>query len=100
VDLRKLEDYCLDPTHPRGRHKARVFVSALGLRRQDAVRFREALLGAAARADARESVADRFGRRYVIDFPLAGPHGPRVVRSHWIVRTGEMFPRFVTAYVL
>jgi hypothetical protein len=24
IDIRKLEDYCLDPSHPRGRHKARV----------------------------------------------------------------------------
>lgn len=25
VGLAKLRDYCLSPTHPRGRHKARVF---------------------------------------------------------------------------
>jgi len=100
VDPRKLEDYCLDPAHPRGRHKARVFASALGLGRRDAGRFREALLAAAARADAREGAADRFGCRYVVDFPMVGPHGPRVVRSRWIVRTGETFPRFVTAYVV
>jgi len=24
VDVAKLRDYCLNPTHPRGRHKARV----------------------------------------------------------------------------
>jgi hypothetical protein len=38
-DIRKLEDYCLDPSHPRGRHKARVFRDALGLSRQDAAGF-------------------------------------------------------------
>jgi hypothetical protein len=25
LDIRKLEKYCLDAAHPRGRHKARVF---------------------------------------------------------------------------
>ncbi len=25
LDMRKIEDYCLNPSHPRGRHKARVF---------------------------------------------------------------------------
>src|ERR1700736_2597608 len=25
LDIRKTEDYCLSPSHPRGRHKARVF---------------------------------------------------------------------------
>jgi hypothetical protein len=24
-DIRKIADYCLNPLHPRGRHKARVF---------------------------------------------------------------------------
>ncbi|MGH7818267.1 MAG: DUF6883 domain-containing protein [Candidatus Binatia bacterium] len=32
VDPRKLRDYCLSPIHPRGRHKARVFAAAVGLR--------------------------------------------------------------------
>jgi hypothetical protein len=34
VDIRKLEDYCLNDAHPRGRHKGRVF---------RAVRFRPGL---------------------------------------------------------
>jgi hypothetical protein len=25
IDLRKLSDYCLNPLHPIGKHKARVF---------------------------------------------------------------------------
>jgi hypothetical protein len=32
-DIRKIEDYCLSPLHPRGRHKARVFREALDLQR-------------------------------------------------------------------
>jgi hypothetical protein len=28
LDIRKIEGYCLDPAHPRGRHKARVFGDA------------------------------------------------------------------------
>ncbi|WP_200235400.1 DUF6883 domain-containing protein [Thiohalocapsa halophila] len=31
VDLEKLRGYCLNPAHPRGRHKARVFAAALGI---------------------------------------------------------------------
>jgi hypothetical protein len=37
LDVRKIEDYCLNPSHPRGRHKARVFRDALGIHRDDAV---------------------------------------------------------------
>ncbi len=36
VDLRKLRDYCLNPEHPRGRHKARLFKGALGWTADDA----------------------------------------------------------------
>jgi hypothetical protein len=31
IDLRKLEEYSLSLEHPRGRHKARVFQSALNV---------------------------------------------------------------------
>ncbi len=53
VDSRKLTEYCLDPAHPRGRHKARVFASALGFTRDRAEDLQAALLLAARTADAR-----------------------------------------------
>ena len=34
--MAKLRDYSLDPVHSKGKHKARVFASALGLTRNDA----------------------------------------------------------------
>ena len=36
VEIEKLSQYCLNPLHPRGRHKARVFESALGITGEDA----------------------------------------------------------------
>jgi hypothetical protein len=30
VDIAKLRDYSLSPTHEEGKHKARVFAAALG----------------------------------------------------------------------
>ncbi|WP_430516888.1 DUF6883 domain-containing protein [Bradyrhizobium yuanmingense] len=39
IDIRKLKDYCLNPSHPRGRHKARVFRDSLDLQRGDAACF-------------------------------------------------------------
>jgi hypothetical protein len=43
---------------------------------------------------------DGFGSRYTLDFQLSGPKGSALVRSAWIVRTGEDFPRFTSCYVL
>jgi hypothetical protein len=44
LDLAKVRDYCLNPEHPRGRHKARVFEEALGLTAEHAEELRDALL--------------------------------------------------------
>jgi hypothetical protein len=48
VDIAKLRDYCLNPFHEDGKHKARVFAAALGLSRADASWLRDRLLEAAA----------------------------------------------------
>jgi hypothetical protein len=47
VDVAKIRDYCLSADHVRGRHKARVFLSVLGLTSADAEFVREELLRAA-----------------------------------------------------
>jgi hypothetical protein len=70
-ELRKLTDYCLNPTHPRGRHKARVFREALGLDQTDAEWLRDALLAEVYRKDAIALGTDRFGSRWRIDIPVA-----------------------------
>lgn len=100
VDLAKLTDYCLNPDHPRGRHKARVFAARLGLTQSDAERLRHACLRAARTCDASATLSDEYGQRYVIDFQMNGANGKARVRSAWIVRTGESFPRFTSCYVL
>ena len=100
VEDAKLFDYCLNPTHPRGRHKARVFESVLGITRLHTAVLRHALLAAAAHGDAVEGESDPYGQRFVIDFDLAGPAGNGRIRSAWIIRAGEDYPRLVTCYVL
>ena len=51
IDLAKLRDYSLSPTHPEGKHKARVFSAALGLEAGDAEWLRGQLLRAVLRED-------------------------------------------------
>jgi uncharacterized protein DUF6883 len=46
VDIAKLRSYCLDPEHPVGGDKAKVFKSVLGLSSPDAEWLREQLLEA------------------------------------------------------
>ena len=65
VDIAKLRDYCLNPAHPRGRHKARVFAAVLGIEAGDAEAVRRALLAAALTIDATPAEDDSHGQRYV-----------------------------------
>jgi uncharacterized protein DUF6883 len=100
IDLQKIEDYCLDPTHPRGRHKARVFRQALGIERRDSEWLRQALLTGADTSEAAEVAGDTFGARWLVDVPVTRQNRRAVIRTVWIVRSGEQMPRFVTCWVL
>jgi hypothetical protein len=100
IELRKLEDYCLSFDHPRGRHKARVFCSALGLTTANTaeleVRIRQALETEACIA----GPIDRFGRRYAVDFRWEREGRTAAIRTTWIIRADEDFPRLTSCYVL
>ena len=100
VEIEKLRDYALSLDHPRGRHKARVFLAVLGMTAAHADDLRTALINAARTGDAAPGATDQYGTRYIIDFELR--HGERTasVRSCWIVRSDEIVPRYVTCYIL
>lgn len=98
VDIAKLRDYCLDPQHPRGRHKARVFAATLGLAQTDGESLREALLRAAREADALVGESDEYGDRFTVDFELNRGNQRAVVRSAWIVFRGQTVPRLTKLF--
>jgi hypothetical protein len=100
VDIEKLRNYCLSPEHPRGRNKARVFKAVLGLTDKNAEELRNALLSAARTNEVVPAEADEYGQRYVLDFVIKGTAGWGQIRSSWIIRKGEDFPRLTTCYVL
>jgi hypothetical protein len=100
VETRKIRGYCLNPEHPRGKHKARAFASALGLTADDSEELRRALLSAAVSEEAAPAEEDEYGRRYVLDFGMSTEAGSATVRSGWIVRSGEDFPRLTSCWVL
>jgi hypothetical protein len=101
VDIEKLRDYCLSSQHPEGRHKARVFLSALGMVSSDAAGLREVLLSAAVvNNDVFMMNVDEYGCRYSMDVVVMWVSREALVRSAWIIKTGEEFPRLVSCYVL
>lgn len=100
AEMSKLTDYCLSPTHFRGRNKARVFLSALGLTMDDAVELQLALLKAVREQNATRGASDLFGTQYIIDFEMTRDGRSATIRSSWIVPAENTPPRLLTCYVL
>jgi hypothetical protein len=100
IDIAKLRDYCLSDTHPRGRHKARVFQTALGITATDASWLKQQLLSGLALYEAVPQENDIFGQRFKVDM-LVARQGKRImIRTVWIVRTKSAAPQFVTCWAL
>jgi hypothetical protein len=100
VDIRKLTDYCLSHEHPRGKHKARVFLSALGVTSAHAGEVRDALLQKVRSEDCIIAAVDEYGSRYIVDFTYARGDREAMVRSTWIIKAGEDIPRLTSCFVL
>lgn len=100
IDIIKLEGYCLNMAHPEGRHKARVFHSALAMTQQDATTLRDAIQSATRTQQATKTQADEYGTRYTLDFELTFNSRSAMIRTCWIVRKNENFPRLSTCYVI
>lgn len=99
VPIEKLRDYCLNPSHDTGKHKAIVFRAALGLTVADAERLRDMIFDAIISNEATEIEPSEHGRRFIVEFELIGLRGKAIVRTAWIVRRTEDFPRLTSCYI-
>lgn len=99
IERRKLEGYLLDPAHEDGRHKARVFQSALGIGAAEWRYLNEAILEGVRDAPVSAIVPTPYGSRCTVVVPIQGLNGQRNdVVTGWLV-VGDSPPRLVTAYV-
>jgi hypothetical protein len=104
VDIAKLRDYCLNPDHPEGKHKARVFLRTLGIDKNDAEQLRQIILKAVLTAEAIDEGPTPFGKRFVVDFQVSWQKESvartALVRTAWMIRADEDFPRLTTCFSL
>ncbi len=98
VDIRKLRDYCLNTEHRIGKHKARLFMAALGLTVEDAEALRAVLLEIVKTHEAELGDKDEHGQRYQIEFEMTWQGKQAKLLSAWNVRPNEDFARLVTCY--
>jgi hypothetical protein len=98
IDPAKLHGYLLSRSHPVGRFKAAFFLR-LGYSSESWRRLATDLRDQHLSQDATRGEQTRYGQKYAIRATLVGPSGGSAdVVSVWVVRTGEDFPRFLTAY--
>lgn len=81
VSLGKLRDYSLNSSHVRGKHKARVFASALGMTGNDASRLRDLILQAVLTNEAVEVGTNEHGTRFLMDFQTLGLKSAVTIRT-------------------
>jgi len=96
----KLERYALDPTHDYGKHKARVFKSALGFEQSNWQELSRSILDGIPYHEAVAGGEGPWGRKYIVTLSITGPNGKTSdVQTVWIVRPGTDFPSLVTTLV-
>ena len=99
ADESKFLGYCLNRSHPFGKHKARVFRSALGITTENWTVLRDAILTAVLLNQAVATGRNSYGQLFVVDFEMNHLDKIAAVRSSWIVHDSENFPRLTSCYV-
>jgi len=75
-----------------------MFAAALGYRRFDHARLIKQIKQGILGHEAVPIDLTPYGARFRVEIPIAGSTGSAIVRTLWIVRTGEDVPRLTSAY--
>ncbi len=96
----KIKGYALSPTHPVGKHKAKVFKNALGYDLSNADELINQVYNKLGISDAELGKVDTYGQRWTVDILIDGPNGKSAtVTTGWIIKTGETNPELTTIFV-
>lgn len=97
----KIVEYALNPANDVGKHKARVFQSALGFDPSNWELLKQRILDELPYHEAKAERPGQWGDSYVVDLPIEGPNGNIAeVRTKWLFRPGTDFPSLITVFVL
>lgn len=98
IEPAKIRDYLLSSAHPVGRFKA-TFFRSLGYMPADFERLEADLRELAESAEAVAGKESKYGRKYEVRGIINRSLGKQAhVVTVWIIKAGEDFPRFVTAF--
>lgn len=98
IQMEKLTDYCLNPSHSRGKEKARVFAAVLGITQDRAGELADLVRQAAIDGDITKQEQTIFGQYYRVDWPILSQAGV-VLRTIWEVAPGTEVPRLISVFL-
>jgi len=99
IDLKKLSRYCLNPKHPVGKHKAKVFYASLGIGQKEARLLKREMLKQIKTAVLQKEFEDEYGVRYSAVISIVIDKKEAAVKTVWIVRTGQEVAELVTCFI-
>jgi hypothetical protein len=96
----KLWGYVLNPDHPVGMHKARLFRSALGIAQENWEFLRDEILARIPSAEVSSIQPNPFGFLYKVPMVMEGLNGQthEVITAWFVAEEGDP-PRLASAYV-
>lgn len=96
----KIVDYALNPDHPTGKHKAKVFESALGYNKDNYKSLIKQIKQNVGKYKATQVGQNEHGVLYQVIMPIKGPNGKtKDVVTGWIIKNGDYYPSLTTLYV-
>lgn len=98
ISMQKILEYCLNINHDKGKDKARVFESRLGITIQNADRLVELIQVAAVEGEVVQESNTRFGKEYKVDWEIPNTGGAEL-RTIWEVSIESGYPRLISAFL-
>lgn len=97
IPREKLIGYCLNPEHPKGKHKARVFQSVLGITRENVGNLYDLVQQAAIAGEVVQERLTPFGQEFKVDWTVPGSDQVQL-RTIWIFSESNI-PQLVSAFI-
>ena len=99
ISMQKLTGYCLNREHPSGKHKAKVFESALGFTAENAEELKLLIEQAAVESEVVQTDNTPFGQLYKVDWTIPSQSEEIILRTLWEVTSHSTNPRLVSAFI-
>ncbi|ACK68286.1 conserved hypothetical protein [Rippkaea orientalis PCC 8801] len=98
IAMDKLINYCLNPEHSSGKHKARVFKSRLGITQENAELLLSMIRLAAIEREVVQQAQTEFGQQFKVDWRI--PNDEEIqLRTIWEIRSTNSNPRLISAFI-